>query len=181
MPTIIQPSKEELASGLLCDETLFEALRSFHRDGFLVMENIMDTAKLDGIRDFLLEEGVEIKAKAVPHKAEFNNPTREQSFDVDGLQRSVTVSLKPVQETSCSHHPLTFRSLARTCFTRIHSCSKWSMRTWVRDLNSSILLGTMHRVVVRSVKRSTKVGMCLHSYQVTPLTLIEIVLSYIRR
>lgn len=77
MPKIIQPTEEELAAGLLCDETLFEALRSFHRDGFLVMENIMDTTKLDGIRDFLLEEGIEIKEKAVPHKAEFNNPTRK--------------------------------------------------------------------------------------------------------
>ena len=77
MPTIFRPTEDELAAGTLSDETLFQALRSFHRDGFLVMENIMDTSKLDGIRDFLLEEGVEIKRKAVPHLAEFNNPTSE--------------------------------------------------------------------------------------------------------
>lgn len=77
MPTIFKPSEEELAAGSLSDETLFEALRSFHRDGFLVMEDIIDKTRLDGIRDFLLEEGTEIKRKAVPHKAEFNNPTSE--------------------------------------------------------------------------------------------------------
>lgn len=77
MPTIIRPSQEELSAGSLNDETLFQALRSFHRDGFLVMEDIMDTTKLDAIRDFLLEEGGEIKRKAVPHKAEEDKPTSE--------------------------------------------------------------------------------------------------------
>lgn len=83
MPTIITPSPQELEAGRFEDETLFQALRSFHRDGFLVMEEIMDKSKLDGIKDFLLEEGGDIKRKAVPHKAEEDKPT-STSFPVAG-------------------------------------------------------------------------------------------------
>lgn len=75
MPTIITPTPDELVAGKLDDETLFQALRSFHRDGLLVLDGVMDKGKLDGIRDFLLEEGVDVKNRAVVHKAEEGRPT----------------------------------------------------------------------------------------------------------
>ncbi|ORY24566.1 hypothetical protein BCR39DRAFT_546491 [Naematelia encephala] len=71
MPAFI-PTEQERAAQQFSPDTLFQAVRAFNRDGFLVMEDIMDTSVLDGIRDFLVGEGDDIRK---PHKAEEGRAT----------------------------------------------------------------------------------------------------------
>ena len=77
MPTSLQPlpiisSPDELETGHYSAETLFLAVRALHRDGFVVLEDIMKTSLLDGIKSFLLGEGDAIRK---PHKAEEDKST----------------------------------------------------------------------------------------------------------
>lgn len=72
--TAIIPTAEELKAQSFTPETLFGAVNSFHRDGFLVLEGVEDPKHLTNMNAFLLTEGREIQRSK--HVAEEEHPTR---------------------------------------------------------------------------------------------------------
>ncbi|KAK8864111.1 hypothetical protein IAR55_001357 [Kwoniella newhampshirensis] len=69
----ITPTAEELSAGKLSPESLYAAINSFHRDGFLVLERVEDPKVISGIKEVLLTEGEEIQKAS--HEAERLKPT----------------------------------------------------------------------------------------------------------
>lgn len=71
----ITPTAEELKAQCFTPETLFGAVNSFHRDGFLVLEGVEDPKLLTDMNAFLLTEGEEVQASS--HIAEQGHPTSQ--------------------------------------------------------------------------------------------------------
>lgn len=79
----ITPSAEELSAGEFSPETLFIALNSFNRDGFLVLEEVEDAALMRRMNEEMIPERQEVEEALVSsgvmnatHKAE-DKPTSE--------------------------------------------------------------------------------------------------------
>ena len=116
MPTFT-PSPEEVKAGEFSPETLFMAIHSFNRDGFLVMEGIEDPQLLTNMRQAMLPEREEISK--LSHKAEEAKKTGTSTlvrrhWDVaHGKQRIISMD-----------HPLTSPNWGFTNCTKTRSSSR---------------------------------------------------------
>jgi len=55
-PIMIDLSAEEVATGMLTDEHLFDAVDSFYRDGVIVLKNAIDVEKIDAMNKRMLKD-----------------------------------------------------------------------------------------------------------------------------
>lgn len=58
LPMVIKVSRQEVASGLLNWKNLELATRSLHRDGLVVLEDMIDHTKLDRLNEKMVKDAV---------------------------------------------------------------------------------------------------------------------------
>lgn len=55
-PLMLDLSPEEVRTGVLSDEHLFDAVDAFYRDGVIVLKNAIDVAKIDALNERMLKD-----------------------------------------------------------------------------------------------------------------------------
>lgn len=63
-PISILLTDEERDSGIMGDKKLFEAIKAFHKDGLVVVENAIDVAIIDKLNERMLQDTERLLAGA---------------------------------------------------------------------------------------------------------------------
>jgi hypothetical protein len=56
LPLSVKPSSDELSTNTLSWRNLQIASRALHRDGLVVLENVLDTARLDNLNEKMVQD-----------------------------------------------------------------------------------------------------------------------------
>ena len=60
-PTIVELSDDERTSGVMSEEHIAAAVIAFHRDGFVVLDNVVDPEHCDVLDKLMCEEAERMK------------------------------------------------------------------------------------------------------------------------
>lgn len=63
LPVIIQVSEEEASEGKLTWKNLESAVRALHRDGLVVLENVIEESKLDTLNKKMVQDVLTLQSK----------------------------------------------------------------------------------------------------------------------
>ena len=77
-PLSIQVSEFELSSGRLNDQNLEIATRALHRDGLIVLENMVDHAKLDKLNEKMVKDAYELQSRGEDSPYNYNRGNIQQ-------------------------------------------------------------------------------------------------------
>ncbi len=83
LPVVVQASPEEVFDGKLTWKNLECAVRALHRDGLVVLENVIEYSRLDALNKKMVEDSrtLQLRGENSPY-----NYNKGQVFHIDAVQ-----------------------------------------------------------------------------------------------
>ena len=63
LPIVVQTSQEEVSEGKLTWKNLESAVRALHRDGLVVLENVIEEPQLDTLNKKMVKDALTLQSK----------------------------------------------------------------------------------------------------------------------
>lgn len=97
-PLSVHVSESELNSGRLDDQNLEIATRALHRDGLVVLENMVDHAKLDKLNEKMVKDAYELQSRGEDSPYNYNrgNIQQDPPLTASCWEPSIFVRMYPI-------------------------------------------------------------------------------------